>query len=149
MENRNLSAVPSATSLFMRQWMEPACCPRAGSQLSGYQRPLCWCVTGHLRGPISKATGCGLGRIAEVSLQECQRLLPKGLVACTALCQCLLVESNWSRCYINIYHSSVKQHLIWECEMPHTKLSHEPGLQCPSVFSRIRTTWKLEARISS
>ena len=120
MENRNLSAVPSATSLSMRQWMEPPCCPRAGSQLSGYQGPLCWCAAGHLRGPISKATGCGLGRIA-VTLQECQRLLPQGLVACTALCQCLLVESNWSRCYINIYHSSVKQHLIWECKMPHTK----------------------------
>ena len=74
--------------------MEPPCCPSAGSQLSGYQGPLCWCVTGHLRGPISKATGCGLGRIAEVILQECQRLLPQGLVACTALCQRPLVESN-------------------------------------------------------
>ena len=79
---------------------------------SGCLGPLCWCVTGHLRGPISKATRSGLGRIADVSLQECPELLPQGLTARTTLCQLLLVERNCSRCYINIYHSSFKQHLI-------------------------------------
>ena len=147
MENGNLSAVPSASIPSMRQWVEPPCCPKASSQLSGYQGLLCWCETGHPRGPTSKPTRCGLGSIAEVNLEECQRLLPQGLAACTALSQWLLVESNWSRCYINIYHSSVKQHLIWECEMPHTKtfpwarvcsgLLFSPGLALPE-------NWRLD-----
>lgn len=133
------SAAPFPTSLPKRLGMEPLCC-----QPSGCLGPLCWCVTGHLRGPISKATRSGLGRIAVLSLQECQGPLPQGLTACTTLCQLLLLERNWSRCYINIYHSSFKQHFIWECEIPGTEtfprarspVSYfSPWLPLPEIWS--------------